>query len=107
MKNLIFNLLRKGKYLTEIVFELKGENKKVFLLKKGINAYIRGNGKLSFESIKYASQLWTEDEKIKKLLGLIEKEFPDLEEQKTFIYGVTVVDMKLQQASALYCLLRL
>jgi len=94
----IKNLLRKGKALVKITPELKEKGKKEFLLKKGIGAYIRGNGKLSLECLIYASQLWPKDSRIGRILAAVKAEFFELAEKEKLVPGINLVNQKLQQA---------
>ncbi|MBN2408008.1 MAG: tetratricopeptide repeat protein [Elusimicrobia bacterium] len=94
----ISELQRKGKSIVKVTPEIKDKTKKDELLRRGINAYILEDGKLSINCMRYASQLWPADDRIKKLLDVVEKEFIEIAESEKLVPGINIVNQKLQEA---------
>jgi tetratricopeptide (TPR) repeat protein len=90
--------LKKGTIIAGVGTHAKSRDKKDVLIRKAVDAYMKGNSKTSINSIRYARQLYKGSQDVTKLVSIIEKEFSELAESENLLPGINLVDQKLQQA---------
>ncbi|MDD5688189.1 MAG: LysM peptidoglycan-binding domain-containing protein [Elusimicrobia bacterium] len=89
---------KKIKSIASVLSEKTDMEKASRIIRKGITAYIENNPTLSFNAIKYATELLPDDLALQQLYDLISKEFPDVASKEESIPGLNLVGMKLQKA---------
>lgn len=94
----IARLIKKGRNVTKLFDNVKGRGKRDYLLRKGINGYMTGSGKVALNSLRYAYQLWPGDDKIAGILDLVVDVFPEVVESEKLVPGIDLISQKLQQA---------
>jgi tetratricopeptide (TPR) repeat protein len=83
-----------AKYIQESSEDDKRQN----LIRLGVGAYIDNEGKTALSSLRYANQLWPEDEGIEGLLGTVKAKYPEIAEKEKLIPGLNLVEQKLREA---------
>ncbi len=80
--------------VAEVYEEVEDEDS---LKARSVSAYFEGDGDKAVNRIRYASQLNPEDDSLKELRRIIEREFSSVASQQRLIPGLTVVEQKLQE----------
>ena len=90
--------MNKVQPVLESYSKIEATDKRGRLLKKAVDAYLKGDDQTAINNAVYASQLWPKDPAIEKLKDSIKKEFPYFVSQMNLLPGVNLVEQKLQEA---------